>query len=38
MDSDIFVSVNMKNAMFFDAESHELVVRHNQAQYTKAVN
>jgi len=37
MDSDIFVSINMKNAMFFDAESHELVVRHNQAQYTKAV-
>jgi len=37
MDSDIFLSVNMKNAMFFDADSHKLVVRHNQAQYTKAV-
>jgi multiple sugar transport system ATP-binding protein len=37
MDSDIFVSLNMKNAMFFNAESSELVVRHNQQQFKKAV-
>jgi multiple sugar transport system ATP-binding protein len=37
MDSDIFVSFNLNNAMFFDATNCEMVVRHNQQQFKKAV-
>lgn len=37
IDSRIFFKLNMKNAMFFDAETEKFLIRHNLAEITKEV-
>ena len=35
IDSDIFIKIDLDKVMFFDKDSEELVVRHNQDQFTE---
>lgn len=37
MDSDIYIKINLKNAMFFDSKKQTFIVRHNQEDVTKGV-
>lgn len=37
IDSRIFIKFNMKNAMFFDADSEKFLTRHNLAEISKGV-
>jgi multiple sugar transport system ATP-binding protein len=37
IDSRIFIKFNMKNAMFFDADSEKFLIRHNLAEICKGV-
>lgn len=37
IDSRIFIKFNMRNAMYFDADSEKFITRHDIAQYSKGV-
>lgn len=37
MDSDIYIKINLSNAMFFDTQQQKFIVRHNQKEITGGV-